>query len=81
MTDDICNALMNQEAGSHRADDAGTARRRPPALGAAPLQRRPAAVGREAEMWGTSPDVSEPDRAMFETAVIEVAANRPARFR
>lgn len=28
-----------------------------------------------AEMWGTSPDVSELDRAMFETAVIEIAAN------
>lgn len=28
-----------------------------------------------AEMWDTSPDVSELDRAMFETAVIEIAAN------
>lgn len=28
-----------------------------------------------AEMWDTSPDVSELDQAMFETAVIEIAAN------
>ncbi|ALV42433.1 hypothetical protein AU252_15820 [Pseudarthrobacter sulfonivorans] len=28
-----------------------------------------------AEMWGESPEVSELDRAMFETAVIEIAAN------
>lgn len=28
-----------------------------------------------AEMWGSSPDVSLLDRAMFETAVIEIAAN------
>ncbi|MBT2513142.1 ATP-binding protein [Arthrobacter sp. ISL-30] len=28
-----------------------------------------------ARMWETSPEVSELDRAMFETAVIEIAAN------
>ena len=28
-----------------------------------------------AEMWSTSPDVTETDRAMFEIAVIEIAAN------
>jgi len=47
--DPIPKAHAGQIGGvaDYLADDGGTSRRRPLALGATPLQRRPAAVGRE----------------------------------